>query len=62
MTATATTQTTTPKTSFEFGDAVTFTNQWGQKNCFARVMWQDGDTLSIDYLGCQHKITLDQLT
>jgi hypothetical protein len=60
MTRTETQQITS--TTFNFGDEVTFTNNWGQRNCLARVIWQDGDVLSIDYLGCQHEIALNQLT
>ncbi len=57
-----TTQTQQATATYDFGDEITFTNNWGQRSCFARVIRQDGDLLTIDYLGCQHEITLSQLT
>lgn len=48
-------------TTYAFGDEVTFTNRWGQDNQHAVVIRQDGNVLTVDYLGCMHEITLDQL-
>lgn len=50
------------KTVYSFGDKITFTNNFGQKNQAAVVMSQDGNVLTVDYLGCQHEVTLDQLS
>ena len=52
----------TTKTVYSFGDKITFTNNFGQKNQAAVVMSQDGNVLTVDYLGCQHEVTLDQLS
>lgn len=46
----------------DFGTAIEFTNRWGQENCHARVLWHDGDTVSLDYLGCQHEFPVASIT
>jgi len=45
----------------EFCDAIEFINGWGQRGR-ARVMWHQGKTVSIDYLGCQHEILVTVVT
>lgn len=58
------TQTATQATARDlaFGARIEFTNNWGQQNQRAAVLWQDGDTLGVDYLGCQHEISTAAVT
>lgn len=42
--------------TYEFGEQITFTNRFGQTGQTARVISQQDDTLTVDYLGCQHTI------
>lgn len=64
MTATNTAKQTLAETitkPLEFCDQIKFTNNWGQP-AVAAVLWHDGDTVSIDYLGCQHEIPVTAIT
>lgn len=43
--------------TWKFGQRVNFTNTYGQP-ATARAIAQDGETLTVDYLGCQHEISI----
>jgi hypothetical protein len=45
---------------FEFGDEIRIVNDYNQTGT-ATVIRQDGDTLTVDYLGCMHEFDVSRV-